>query len=136
MQRLVAVTVLELAANAIGLLIAAAVLPGFSVSVLSFVIVVAIFTVAKFAVLPLIEKLSAQYAPAMNGAVSLITTFLGLLITRYVSSGLVISGIGTWILATLIVWGCGLLAATILPMFIFKSTLSDTKTHQPPPPAA
>lgn len=136
MSRLVALTVLELVANALGLLIAAAVLPGFSIDALSFVIVVAIFTVVKFIVAPLIEKLSAQYVPVLNGAVSLITTFLGLLITTFFSHGLMISGIQTWILATLIVWVCGLLAAVVLPMFLFRSTLSGAKTHHHPPPAA
>jgi putative membrane protein len=131
MLRLIASTVLEVAANAIGLLVADWLLPGFSMDLFGFIIVVAIFTVAKFVLGPLIFKLSHQYVQVLSGGVALVTTFVGLLITTLLTKGLVIVGIDTWILATLIVWLCGVLAALVLPMFLFKSILSN-RAEKPP----
>ena len=44
------------------------------------------------------------------GAVGLASTFVALLLTNLISSGLAIKGVGTWILATLIVWVVTMLA--------------------------
>ena len=134
MVRLIAVTALELAANAIGLLIAAWLLPGFSISPLGFVIVVALFTAAKFILGPLLFKLSFQYVRALNGGVALVTTLVGLWVTTLLTDGLVITGFTTWVLATLIVWLLGVVAAVVLPMFLFKQVLSDRSAARRPPP--
>lgn len=125
MVRLIALTVLELAANAIGLLIAAWLLPGFSISLLGFLIVVAVFTATKFLLGPLLLKLSTRYARELNGGIALITTFVGLWVTTLLTNGLVITGVSTWIMATLIVWLLGVVATLVLPMFVFKKTLSE-----------
>lgn len=127
MLRFIAVTVLELAANAIGLVIAAVILPGFRMDVLGFVVVVAIFTLVKFVLGPLIAQMAVRYVRALQGGVALVTTFVGLLVTAWLSTGLTIAGIDTWILATLIVWLCGVLAAIVLPLFLFKSVLSGKR---------
>lgn len=128
MMRLLATVVLELAANAVGLLVAAWLLPGFTIDVVGFVIVLAIFTVVKFIAAPLMLKLSMQYVRQLSGGVALVTTFVGLLITTLITDGLVITGISAWILSTLIVWLFGVLAAIVLPMFLFKQLLSDDRS--------
>ena len=64
--------------------------------------------------------------PALTGGVALVTTFVGLLVTDTLSDGLNVSGISTWIMASLIVWLCALLAGVILPLFLFKKAL-DTR---------
>ena len=91
MVRLFALTVVELVANAIGLLAAAWLLPGFTISVSGFILVVAIFTAVRFILAPLIFKLSFKYARAITGGIALVTTFVGLLVTTWLTSGLVIS---------------------------------------------
>lgn len=134
MLRLIATIVLELMANAIGLLITAFLLPGFSITALGFAVVLAIFSVAKFVLAPLITKLSWQYVRALSGGVALVTTFVGLLITNLMTDGLVIRGIDTWLYSTLIVWFCGVLAALILPLIFFKQALSNARGEQGIPP--
>jgi hypothetical protein len=49
------------------------------------------------------------------GDVSLIATLVALLVTDVISEGLSISGIGTWIAATVIVWLGSLIAVFVLP---------------------
>jgi len=134
MVRLFAVTLIELAANAIGLLIAAWLLPGFVIDVIGFIIVVALFTIAKFILGPLIFKLSFKYVRALNGGVALAITFVGLLVTTWLTSHLVITGFTTWVLSTLIVWLCGVLASIFLPLVIFKKALAERRSPRPIPP--
>jgi hypothetical protein len=134
MVRLFALTVVELVANAIGLLAAAWLLPGFQVDTASFVLVVAIFTAVRFILAPLIFKLSFRHARAITGGIALVTTFVGLLVTTWLTDGLVISGAATWLGATLIVWLFGVVAVLVLPMLIFKKALAArAATPQVPP---
>jgi hypothetical protein len=134
MVRIFALTVIELIANAIGLLVAKALLPGFSISVSSLVLVVAIFTAVRFILAPLIFKLSFKYARAITGGIALVTTFVGLLVTTWLTDGLHISGPGTWPGATLIVWLFGVVAALLLPLVIFKKALARRPSAPPLPP--
>jgi uncharacterized membrane protein YvlD (DUF360 family) len=133
MHRLVATIILELLANAVGLLIAARMLPGFSINILGFTVVLAIFTAVKFVLGPMITKLSWRYARALSGGIALVTTFVGLLITSLFTDGLVIRGVDTWLFATVLVWVCGVLASLILPLFFFKKVLSNQRNVPPPP---
>ena len=134
MVRLFARTLVELVANAIGLVAAAWLLPGFQLSVSAFVLTVAIFTAIRFILAPLIFKLAFKYARAITGGIALVTTFIGLLLTSWLTSGLVITGAGTWLMATLIVWLFGVVALLVLPLVIFKKTLAARpSTPQVPP---
>ena len=74
---------------------------------------------------PLILKMSIRYVPALRGGIALVTTLVSLIITSWITDGLQIEGLDTWILATLIVWLFGLIASLLLPVFIFKKALSD-----------
>lgn len=134
MLRFVVTTILELAANAIGLLIAAWLLPDFQINWLGFVTALVIFTLAKFILGPLIFKLSFQYARALNGGVALVVTFVGLWVATWLTDGLTIDGVTTWILSTLIVWLAGVLASLVLPLFLFKKILSNASNNRPRTP--
>ncbi len=125
MIRLLARMALELLANAVGLLVAAWALDGFSMSASAFVVVVVIFSALKFVLDPLILKMSIQYVPALRGGIALVTTLISLVITSLVDDGLQIEGLDTWVLATLVVWLFGLIASLLLPVFVFKKVLSD-----------
>jgi hypothetical protein len=131
MLRLLVTILFELVANAIGLLIANWLLPGFQMTASGFVIVLVIFTIAKFILGPLLFKMTFQYMRALNGGVALVTTFVGLLITTFLTNGLVITGIDGWVLGTLIVWLCGVLAILILPLFLFKKVMSGVQASRP-----
>lgn len=125
MIRLLARMTLELLANAVGLLVAAWLLDGFSMTTSAFVVVVLIYSALKFVLDPLILKMSIQYVPALRGGIALVTTLVSLVITSLLNGGLQIKGVDTWILATLIVWLFGLIASLLLPVFVFKNALSD-----------
>lgn len=118
---------LSLLGNALGLWVASLILSDMSVSGTAFVIAVIIFTVLTAVIQPLITKMAMQNAPALQGSSALVTTFIALLITELVSDGLTISGLSTWIFATVIVWFFTMLAAWLLPMFLLKEAVDNTK---------
>lgn len=127
MLRFLAAVVLRLLANAAGLAIAAWLLEGFTVTAAAFITVVVIFTLIEVVLDPLVLKMSIQYAPVLRGGVALVTTLLGLIVVTLVSDGLTIEGLTAWVVGTLIVWLGGVLAALILPLFLFKKTMSARK---------
>jgi hypothetical protein len=130
MLRLIAATVLELLANAIGLAAAYWILrPDFTIDWIGFLIVVAIFTVVRFILAPLMMKLSLLYARALLGGCALVTIFVALLVTSLLSEHLTITGIVTWVYATLIVWLFGMVAMLLLPLVIFKKTLAAARNR-------
>jgi hypothetical protein len=121
MLRFLAAVVLRLLANAVGLALAAWLLDGFTVTTAGFVSVVILFTVIEIVLDPLVLKLSIQYAPVLRGGVALVTTLIGLIVVTVVSDGLTVEGATAWVVGTLIVWLGGVLAALLLPLFVFKS---------------
>lgn len=127
MLRLLASLVVNLIANAVGLIVAAAVLSGFSINGVSFFVAVVIFTLVEGISGPLIAKIALKNAPSLLGGIALVTTFVGLLVTHIFNSGLTIKGLKTWLLATVIVWLCALIAQLILPLLIFKKILKKRK---------
>lgn len=131
MVRLIATTVVELVANAIGLLVAKWMLaPDFSITAAGFVWVIVIFTAARLILAPLIFKLAFKHLRAITGGIALVTTFVGLLVTTWLTDGLVITGVSTWVLATLVVW---LFALLVLPLVIFKKALAARPGPNIPP---
>lgn len=124
MIRLLASACLHLIANAVGLIIAYMILsPEFTINATSFVTATLIFTAVEVVAGPLLISISLKNLPALTGGVALVTTFVGLLVTDTLSDGLNISGISTWIMASLIVWLCALLAGVVLPLLLFKKAL-------------
>jgi len=119
---------IHLLANAIGLIVAAWILSGMEIDGAAFVIAVVIFTAVEVVADPLITKIAIRSVPALRGGVALVTTFIGLLITTWLSSGLQISGVQTWVLATLIVWLAALVATLILPVFLVKTAVDERRT--------
>ncbi|MEX0319823.1 MAG: hypothetical protein AB3N21_17845 [Ruegeria sp.] len=109
-----------LAGNAIGLLLAAFLLDGFRIAPLSLIIVVVVFTLVQMVAEPLIAKLSEQNIPALKGGIALVVTFVGLLATDLITAGLTIGGIANLLAATLLVWLGALIAAVVLPIYVFK----------------
>lgn len=116
-----------LGSAALGLLVAAWLVRGVSLSVLGFITAVVIFAVAQAVLAPLFTTLANRYASALLGGIGLITTFAALLVATLISNGLAIRGVGSWIAATVVVWLITALATVLLPKVILK----DAKT----PPA-
>lgn len=127
MLRLLAQMTLGVLANAIGLLAAAALLDDFSVDAPAFVVAVLIFSLATFVLGPLVLKIALTSASFLVGGIALVTTFVGLFVTNLLSDGIALSGLGTWIAATVIVWIFALIGNLVLPLVIFKKTLKKVK---------
>jgi uncharacterized membrane protein YvlD (DUF360 family) len=125
--RLIVRTLIALVANAVGLLVAAAVLDGMHMNVSSFFLAVIIFTVVFALMQPFLESQFRRSRSAALGGVALIATFVALLVTDLLSDGFSIDGVGTWIAATVIVWVASLLAAFILPFLGLKKYLENRR---------
>jgi uncharacterized membrane protein YvlD (DUF360 family) len=125
--RLIVRTAIALVANAVGLIVASLVLDGVDIDVTSFIVAVVIFTIVFALMQPFLAVQLRRAGPAVLGGVALIATLVSLVVTDLVSDGLSISGIGTWIAATVIVWVVALLAAFILPFLGLKKYLAENR---------
>jgi len=125
--RLIVRTVIALAANAVGLLVAAALLDGMKLNVTGFIPALVIFTIVYALMLPFLASQFRSGGSSVLGGVALIATFVSLIVTALIADGLSISGIGTWIAATVIVWIASLLAAFILPFLGLKRYLEERR---------
>jgi uncharacterized membrane protein YvlD (DUF360 family) len=125
--RLIVRTAIVLVGNAVGLIVASLALDGFDVDVTGFIVSLIIFTIAVALMTPFLASTMRrnQSGSAALGGVALISTFVALLITDLLSDGLSVSGIGTWIAATVIVWLGSLLAVFILPYLGLKRYLEN-----------
>jgi putative membrane protein len=96
---------LVLVGNALGLLITSLILDDdMSISGSAFLIAVVIFTVLMLVLDPLVSRLAERHADSLAGGSALVSTALALVLTDWISDGLSIDGIGTWLLATFLVW--------------------------------
>ena len=109
-----------LIANAVGLLLASLLLDGFSIGPMAFLVAVLIFSAVQGVAGPIITKLSQKSFPQLMGGISLVTIFLGLWITSLLVDDMQIGGLANWLAATLIVWIGSLIAAVLLPKYVFK----------------
>jgi putative membrane protein len=125
--RLLVRTAIALAANAVGLIVAAALLDGVSLDAGGFLLAVVIFTVAYALMTPFLASQLRRRRSAALGGVALIATLVALIVTDLLSDGLSIDGVGTWIAATVIVWAGGLLAAFLLPFLGLKKYLEERR---------
>lgn len=127
MIRLLFRTLIGLAANAVGLIVAAGILDGMELDATSFIVAVLIFTVVFALAQPFLIMQFRANAPAMLGGVALVATLVALIVTDLVSDGFTIDGVGTWIAATVIVWAVSVLAAFILPFLGLKKFIEERR---------
>ena len=123
MLRILASTCLYVLGNAIGLVVAALVLPGFTIDAWSLIAVAVVFTIIVVVATPLLVKISIKNVPQLSGGVALVATLVGLIGASFFSDGLTITGLDTWILAPLIVWLIALIAGLLLPLILFRKAL-------------
>lgn len=118
--RLLIRTAIFLASSAIGLLVAALILDDFKVTAGGFLLVVVIFAVLQSVLTPFLLKVVARNAPAFVGGIGLLSTFVALLVATVVGDSLEISGVGTWVLGSLIVWLATAVATMLLPLALLR----------------
>lgn len=118
---------LQLAGNALGLLLAALLLDSMNIDGAAFIVAVLIFTAVSVITQPLIIKMAFKNAEALQGSSALITTFIALVLTALISDGLNIDGFDTWVFATIIVWLTTLVAGIILPLIFLKKVVVEER---------
>lgn len=129
MLRALAQLTVGILANVVGLLAAALLLDDFSIDGPSFVMAVLIFSLATVVLGPLILKLAITNASYLVGGIALVTTLVGLILTNAVSDGISISGLGTWVAATVVVWLFSIAGNLLIPLVLFKKTLEKAKKN-------
>jgi uncharacterized membrane protein YvlD (DUF360 family) len=127
--RLIVRTAITLAGNAVGLIVASLVLDEFAIDITGFILALIIFTVTLALMTPFLSSILQRNRSSSSalGGVALISTFVALLVTDLLSDGLSISGVGTWIAATVIVWLGALIAIFILPYLGLKKYLNERR---------
>ncbi len=127
MIRFIVRTGILLVANAVGLLVAAALLEGVQLDAGGFIVAVIVFTVVFALMQPFLASQLRRRNSSAIGGVALIASLIGLIVTDIVSDGLSIDGLGAWIGAAVLVWAGGLLAAFILPYLGLKKYLEENR---------
>ncbi|MGV0814499.1 phage holin family protein [Mycolicibacterium boenickei] len=115
-----------LGSSAIGLLVAAWLVPGVSVSPWGFIAAVVIFTVAQAILSPFFLKMASRYASAFLGGIGLVSTLAALILASVLTHGLSIRGVGSWIAATVVVWLVTAVATVVLPALLLKKKVAST----------
>ncbi len=120
MQILVRAFVL-LGSWAIGLIVAAWVVPGVSMAASGFIVAVAVFSVLQALLSFLILKLPHAYASLVLGGTGLALTVIALSLASALTHGLSIRGGASWVAATVVVWLVTTLGAISLPELFARS---------------
>ena len=124
MVRLLLRGVVFLASSAIGLLVAAWLIPGVSVTVSGFVVAVVVFSVAQAILSPFIFKMARRYASAFLGGIGLLSTLVALILASVLTHGVSIRGLGSWVAATVVVWLVTAAATLMLPLLVIREKRS------------
>jgi putative membrane protein len=127
MIRFLLAIVVQLLANALGLIVAAQVLDDVTLTTSAFIVAVLVFTVVYAIAQPFFTQMALSYVPALRGGVALVATLVGLLITTLVTDGLSISGTTTWVAATVIVWVVSLIGVLLLPLILVKKKVQENR---------
>jgi Mycobacterial 4 TMS phage holin, superfamily IV len=115
MTRILLRTAALMGSWAIGLLVAALVVPDVSVSVSGFIVAVALFSLAEAMLSVLILKLPRESATLLLGGTALVLTLVALILASVFTHGLTIRGTASWLATTILVWVVTTLVAILLP---------------------
>lgn len=127
MKKLVVVrAVVLLGSWAIGILLAAWVVPGVLLTTSGFIVSVAVFSVAQAITSLLILKLPHGYAALFLGGTGLVLTIAALLLATELTDGLSISGFAAWLATTVVVWLVTTIGAISLPEVLARKRIGTT----------
>jgi hypothetical protein len=126
MRQILLRAVVLLASWAIGLLVAAWVVPGVSVSASGFVVAVALFSVSQAILSLVILRLPRAYASLLFGGTGLALTIVALGLASEFTHGLTIRGGASWIAATIVVWLVTTVGAISLPEALVRGAPGST----------
>jgi Mycobacterial 4 TMS phage holin, superfamily IV len=126
MRRNLARAVVLLGSFAIGLLVAAWVVPRVSMSASGFIVAVLVFSAAQVILSLLILKLPHGYASLLLGGSGLAVTILALGLAAASTHGLTIDGFPSWLATTLVVWLVTTIGAISLPDVLAGEPIGST----------
>lgn len=126
MRQILLRAVLLLGSWAIGLLVAAWVVPGVSLSVSGFIVAVVVFSLAQALLSLLIVKLPHGYASLLLGGTGLALTVVALGLAAAETHGLAIHGLASWVATTLVVWLVTTIGAVSLPEVFGRELTGST----------
>ncbi len=109
-----------LASWAIGLLVAAWIVPGVSLSVPGFIVAVLAFAVTQGILSLSILKLPREYASLLLGSTGLALTIVALILASVLTNGLTIGGMPSWLATTVVVWLMTTIGAITLPELLIR----------------
>jgi hypothetical protein len=109
---------------AIGLLVAAWVVPGVSLSASGFIVAVVLFCAAQATLSLLIVKLPRAYASLLLGGTGLALTLVALILASTLTHGLTIHGFASWVATTIVVWLVTTVGAISLPEVLVRDAAS------------
>ncbi len=127
MVRLIVNAAIYLGSAALGLFITSLILEDFKVTVSGLIVSAVIFAILQSILGPFILKMTHKYASALTGGVGLLSTFVALLLTTLLTTGLTISGLSTWIAGVVIVWLVTALATWLLPLVLLREAVQNRK---------
>lgn len=130
MIRLLIRTALNLVSAAIGLLIAQAVLDDLEVTASGFILTVVIFALAQAILAPFIFVVVRRNAEAFLGGVGIVSTLVALFVATLFGDALTINGLGTWLMAAVIVWLASALASFLLPFLLVKAGVEKARERK------
>jgi Mycobacterial 4 TMS phage holin, superfamily IV len=122
MRQVLPRAVVLLGSWAIGLLVAAWVVPHVVVSLSGFIVAVVLFSVAQAILSLVIARLPHGYASLLLGGTGLVLTFVALSLAALLTHGVTIRGVASWIAATIVVWLVTTVGAISLPDTLGRST--------------
>jgi hypothetical protein len=105
---------------AIGLLAAAATVPGVSLSIPGFIVAVAIFAVTQAVVSSRLLHMPHRHASLLLGGTGLVLTVAGLILASFLTRGITIDGIGSWLATMVLVWLVTTIGAITLPELLIR----------------
>jgi hypothetical protein len=126
MRQSVLRAVVLLVSWAIGLAVAAWVVPGVSVSASGFIVAVVLFAAAQATLSLLIVQLPRAYASLLLGGTGLALTLVALILASVWTHGLTIHGVASWVAATIVAWLVTTVGAISLPEVLVRDAAGST----------
>ena len=121
MRQIVRWAIVFLASWGIGLVVAAWIVPGVSLSPPGFIVGVLAFAVMQAILSLTILKLPREYATLLLGGTGLALTIVALILASISTHGLTIDGLQSWLATTVVVWLVTTIGAVTLPELLIRT---------------
>jgi hypothetical protein len=126
-MRLLASLIVRVVTAFVALILAAVLLDDFEIDPVAFPVVLGIFVLVILVARPALETVIDENLQWAASFVGLVAAFVSLVVTDILSDDLTIDGVGTWVLASLIVWLGAILADLLLGRWLLRKIAGDRR---------